>query len=189
MDEILTLSPSLGSTFYIALAVVYSVNIFKWLFYKLPWKWVEKTPGKAWVVLAFFIALGVCVYGKIDAVGAILGGEAPVSGFPAYIVTALLISISSNVLYKVSKPIAKKAEDTILNEPVLPPTPPEHWTVNENLPINEEEQATPVVFPEPTVETPKNTEKNMLLSKVKLKDTMYTYVDGKLYTIEGESDE
>ena len=44
-----------------ATAIFFVIDFIKKLYYKLPWAWVEKTPGEIWFLLSMLLGIGVAI--------------------------------------------------------------------------------------------------------------------------------
>jgi len=136
MDESpITLSVSMGVTFFLAVGVTYAIQGIKWLCEMLPTTKTNHLPGWLWVVLSMGVAAGICVVGKVDALTEMFSDAFSLAPPWSYLVTGFGIGVSSNVVYVATKPLRKKYK-TPAGEIVT-------------LPHGEEPPAVPLPQPEP----------------------------------------
>ena len=103
----LTLSASMGLSFFLAVGVVYAVQGVKWVMEILPTTKTNNLPSWLWVASALIISAIVCYFMKVDALAA-LGIDVGIYPPWSYFATAFFIAVSSNVIAAVTKPLRKK---------------------------------------------------------------------------------
>jgi hypothetical protein len=136
MDGILTLnSEGVGQfAFYLASVIVIVVNLLKAIFYKWGGKWKGKEPGWIWIALAVVVSTTICVVFKLDIIARIIPDLPTMfSGYVAYVISGLAISLSTNVLYKLA---IKSPEQARSEVPVMAPVPEPPPTI-ETTPVVE----------------------------------------------------
>jgi hypothetical protein len=112
MTEGAPLTLSGGAAAGIAILIVLAVQAIRWIlgWKRITWSWTYDTPSWVWVAIALVLSVGWCVWKKADLTTELNGG-APidfVTGIAAYVVTGILIAVSSNVMYAVTKAGNKK---------------------------------------------------------------------------------
>lgn len=128
MDGIVTIGADLGMLSTFAVVLWRAIDIFKKLFYKLPWKWVQKIPGEVWVGLSIALGIIAAILLKVNAVDSLIQNSGVVvDGIKGYIATGFLIGTSSNVVQEVVKPIGKKLKTEPVVVPSTPVIPPEEY--------------------------------------------------------------
>jgi len=102
LDGVLTLSPSNGLSYYLAIVVIFLVGQIRVLLYRSNRPWTNKIGGKwVWISVAAVISIIMCVVLKInivqDAFGLTAIGSLKLEGFMGYVASGIAISVSSNI--------------------------------------------------------------------------------------------
>jgi hypothetical protein len=139
MDGILTLnSEGVGQfAFYLASVIVIVVNLIKAIFYRWGGKWKGKEPGWIWVALAVVVSTTICVVFKLDIIARIVPDLPTMfTGYVAYVISGLAISLSTNVLYKlaIKSPEQARADVPVMAPPAITETIPEPVPTIEETP-------------------------------------------------------
>lgn len=216
MDTPITLAPELGLSFYIAIVVVLLVNGVKAIFTWMPTTLTNKIPDWFWVLWAMAFSIAATVVLKVDAMDKLFSAadiELPVT--LRYIATGVAVGVSSNVLYKVATPIAKKlknAQGDVVKVPnpntdtTNDSTPTVTPTIPDDVIVEETPDPIPTIFsdndaPKTTmIDIPTSTEEDATFGKARLlcdwgsNSSLPQFVflikpDGsyKMYEVEGRS--
>ena len=125
METPITLDVGIGVSFYLAILIVCAVNGLKWLAEKAPWLWTNNIPTWAWILAAWVFAAIPCWLLKVDVLSRLIGDATLRIAPPwSFLLSALAISLSSNVLYAIAKPLAKKIKTPEGKVICLPPGEP-----------------------------------------------------------------
>jgi len=98
-----------GVITFIATAIFLIIDFIKKLYYKLPWKWVEKTPGEVWFALS--IALGI-VIAMLVYWDNFFGGEATLSSGLASTIYGLVSGAGSKLINSIASSAGAKLKAT-----------------------------------------------------------------------------
>jgi hypothetical protein len=182
MDGLVTIGSDLGMLSAFAVVLWRVIDLFKRLFYKLPWNWVQKIPGEIWIGFSIALGIAVSILLRVNAVDSLLQDSGVVlGGIQGYAATGFLVGTSSNVVQEVVKPIGKKIKgDTVVTETTTPTVPDTPIVIT---------PTTPAIIPTEEVE---DTDEAILLVSVSTnKETplkvdykaMYVYVNGTLHKL------
>jgi hypothetical protein len=169
-----------GTIALISTALVVAIQFIKVLYYKLPWGWIQKTPGEVWFVLSIIAGIGVAVAFNYQVL--MDSGEPLLSRFGT-VLYGLTIGAGSKVVHAIATTAGAKFGSIKLNAetPVSAPATPEPI---EPAPISEPilGVSAPVIVEE--VATPEPPEVVMVQ---RMKDNKtYIMIDGKKYFITGK---
>lgn len=111
MDSPVTLSASMGISFFLAIGVTYAVQGVKWICEILPTTKTNNLPSWLWVAISMLISCAVCWTLKVDAIATLFeSADIGLSSPWTYLASGLAIGVSSNVVYEATKPLRKKVK-------------------------------------------------------------------------------
>jgi len=193
----------------VSTAIFFVIDFVKKLYYKLPWGWIQKTPGEVWFALSvlFGVAVAVLVYwDNFFGTGATVSGGISatvyglVSGAGSKFINA--IASSAGARLKTSKEEALAKADTITNgktdtvlgsaaeAPAVPPEPvTEAATPDASLEkrIEETKKRIEQKHEESIIMIPKETDIPLVQLVQRMKtEADYVIIDGKVYEITKE---
>jgi hypothetical protein len=172
----------------VSTAIFFVIDFVKRVYYKLPWGWVQKTPGEVWFALSILFGVMVAILVYWDN---FFGSAATVSDGLSSTVYGLVsgagskfihaVSSSAGAKLKATKEEAKakieKPSETVLGEAAdatcVPPTVTEAATPTVQEQIDNVKEKIDKKLNAPTVE---------VVKKV-TPEGDYVIVDGKVYTI------
>lgn len=164
-----------GTLAIISSVLVVVIQFIKVMWYKLPWKWVQKTPGELWFALSIVAGIGIAVALNYQI---LLDTGTPLMERFGTVMYGLTIGAGSKVIHAVSSTAGAKLKEVKNNAtPVI--TPPTELPIKEELPIAiETPQSQEVVL----VGVPKDTTEIVLVKNMK-DNEVYVMIDGVKHSI------
>jgi hypothetical protein len=173
-------------------AIFFVIDFIKRLYYKLPWGWVQKTPGEVWFALSIAFGVGAALlifWNQFFGADASLttGLSSAVYGLISGAGSKLVNSVASTagVKLKASRVESQTKIDTLAATPPTEPIPVVKTPV-----FKEEDVATPIVEKENVFYMGPATEEIPIVEVVKKVDTEgdYVLINGVRYKITKEGE-
>ena len=167
------------------------IDFIKRLYYKMPYKWVQDTPGEVWYGLSLLIGIGIAVAFNYNDFKSIFMGDTSALGKAGSVVSGLVLGTGSKVIHAVASPAAAKLQSFKLEHKaksdaltggtgyVAQGTGVDALSTISAPSIAETECATPVPNAEPEIkEKRKYTKKPTVILVKEGDDYKYVLVDG-----------
>lgn len=140
LDNVLTLSPTNGLSYYLAIVIIFLVGQIRLLLYRSNKPWTNKIGGKwIWISVAAIISVAMCVILKINIIQDVTGltsvGSVQLEGYIGYIASGIAISISSNISAWAAQRPYKVANTDLKEGNPVPGSPEALQTVVSDTPI------------------------------------------------------
>jgi len=172
-----------GTIAAISSGIVIAIQFLKTLYYKLPWGWVQKTPGEVWFALSIAAGLGVAIALNYQT---LLDTGVPLMERFGTIFYGLTIGAGSKMIHAVATSagaklsVIKQESNLKLNgnKECAPEIPPEVPSAEvETLPLKEEPKIIPQEPPKP---------KEVILIKSMKENKVYVMIDGVRHDVTGK---
>jgi hypothetical protein len=93
-----------GTIAAVATGIAFVVQFIKKIYYKIPWNWVQHTPGEIWYALSIIAGLGVAIFVSWDNIKIVLTGDTSFTSKTVEIIMGLAAGAGSKVLHAVASP-------------------------------------------------------------------------------------
>jgi len=177
----------------ISTAIFFVIDFIKKLYYKLPGRWIQKTPGELWFALSIFLGLGIALFVYWDN---FFGTGATIGGGIASAIYGLISGAGSKLMNSIFGTAGAKLE-TARTEAKLKTEKIKNGKETIEYPQEPVLEATPVI-PEMPKEMMKDVEVVMngklislaeVYKTVKVPEGYIVIVDGNVYKIKGQKNE
>jgi hypothetical protein len=169
-----------GTVIAIASGIVIGIQFLKMLFYKLPWAWVQKTPGEVWFALSIAVSIGVVIALNYNV---LMENGVPLFGKLGVIISGLTVGAGSKLVHAVATSAGAKLNEVKVNSQNKIESPVSCDTgevVSQEAAVMD--AATPVF-----VITPENIEEFAeVYKKVPVPDGYYVRINDTLYQVKKE---
>jgi len=174
-----------GTIASVSTAIFFVIDFIKKLYYKLPWRWVQKTPGEVWFALSILFGVGVAIivyWDNFFGTGATLsdGLSATTYGLVSGAGSKFMNSIFGTAGAKL-KAYKEEAKEKIESKP--------ETVMEVSTPEIEEATPKPEKIPEDSITMIPNKVEVPLIELVKKMktDADYVIISDKIYRIEKEN--
>ena len=171
-----------GTIALIASALVVAIQFIKVLYYKLPWGWIQKTPGEVWFILSIVAGIGVAVAFNYQV---LLDTGMPLLSRFGTVIYGLTIGAGSKIIHAIATTAGAKftaikdnaTTDAAVNAAVV--------TTAETLPDTVVTTPVPEIVSEP-IEMATPVPPEVVVVKRMKDNKVYVLIDGQKHFITGK---